>query len=98
MTGTSTCVLRSSIHVVLGPCTGGSDTKWHFASDGVNFGPVKHQVSLRRSTACSYLQTQVELDSPWSLELSEHQASIPTICVDRSLALTSAPAPSLCSP
>ena len=46
MTGTSTCVLRSGSRVVLGPCTSGSDTKWHFASDGVNFGPVKHQVCL----------------------------------------------------
>ena len=44
MTGTSTCVLKSGNHVVLGPCTGGSDTKWNFASDGVNFGPIKHQV------------------------------------------------------
>ena len=49
MTGTSTCVLKSSRNVVLGPCTGASDTKWHFASDGVNFGPIKHQVSHRRA-------------------------------------------------
>ncbi len=46
VTGTSTCALKSSLNtVVLGPCTGASYTKWHFASDGVNFGPIKHQVS-----------------------------------------------------
>lgn len=30
---------------MLGPCTGGSATKWNFASDSINFGPIKHQVS-----------------------------------------------------
>ena len=72
MTDTSTCVLRSGTKVVLGPCTGASDTKWHFATDGVNFGPVKHQVRHCKDHRCGSTQgvcrTKAALGAQWALQ------------------------------